>query len=34
MEDVVDFPGGREMESIGNFGYLGGYYKWSILPWC
>jgi len=34
MEDVMDFLGGRETESIGNFGYLGGYHKQSILPWC
>jgi len=34
MEDVMDFPSGRESKSIGYFGYLGGYHKWSIPSWC
>jgi len=34
MEDIMDLPSRREVESIGNFGYLGGYHKQSIPPWC
>jgi len=33
MEDVMDFPGGREFEFVSNFRYLGDYLKRSVSPW-
>jgi len=32
MEDIMDLPSRREVESVGNFGYLGSYHKRSIPP--
>jgi len=33
VEDVIDLPMRGEFKVIGHFGYLGGYHKWSVLPW-
>jgi len=34
MEDIMDLPSRREVKLIGDFGYLGGYHKQSVPPWC
>ena len=33
MEDVVNIPGGGKVESIGDMGNLGDYFKRSVSPW-
>ena len=33
MEDIMNFPYFREVESIRDVRYFGGYPKGSILPW-
>jgi len=33
VEDVVDLPGGWELDFIGDVGYLGDYLERSVSPW-
>jgi len=33
MEDVMYLPMGWQLESVCDFGYLGGYLEGSVLPW-